>query len=222
MRKWLALALCTLLALSLCCLAAAEDLPEPFAHITFDGEDEGYTAITNGDKEAADEATLALLDGANKSIVPAEGVTFRYGEGPVGKALFLDGTYGIDLGIEPTNTDAWTVSFWLNASRLSDYGPTLQIGYNIGRNDQVANVTWMNVLYSCLVLLGMQAGRGLAAILLGTEPVVALGFITTDVLSYVFTVLIVRIVSRLDGMLEDQKHYLARVNEPRDPEGGVR
>ncbi|MBR4458925.1 MAG: hypothetical protein IKS31_08200 [Clostridia bacterium] len=145
MRKWLALALCTLLALSLCCLAAAEDLPEPFAHITFDGEDEGYTAITNGDKEAADEATLALLDGANKSIVPAEGVTFRYGEGPVGKALFLDGTYGIDLGIEPTNTDAWTVSFWLNASRLSDYGPTLQIGYNIGRNDQVANVTWMNV-----------------------------------------------------------------------------
>lgn len=88
--------------------------------------------------------------------------------------------------------------------------------------ERIRNVTWMNVLYSCLVLLGMQAGRGLAAILLGTEPVVALGFITTDVLSYVFTVLIVRIVSRLDGMLEDQKHYLARVNEPRDPEGGVR
>lgn len=145
MRKWLALLLCALLAVSALAVAAAEDLPEPFAHITFDGEEEGYTAITNGDKDAADEETLALLDGANKSIVPAEDVTFRYGEGPVGKALFLDGTFGLDLGLEPTNTDAWTVSFWVNASRLSDYGPTLQIGYNVGRSDAVANVTWMNV-----------------------------------------------------------------------------
>ena len=144
MRKWLVLALCALLAISLCAVAAAE-LPEPFAHLTFDGEDEGYTAITNGDKANATEEELALLDGANKTIVPAEIEGFRYGEGPVGKAIFLDGTYGLDLGLKPTNTDAWTISFWVNASRLSDYGPTLQLGYNIGRNDTVANVTWMNV-----------------------------------------------------------------------------
>ena len=145
MRKWLALLLCALLALALCAVAAAEDLPEPFAHLTFDGEEEGYTAITNGDKADASEEDLALLDGANKTIIPAEGVTFRYGEGPVGRAIFLDGTYGLDLGLEPTNTAAWTVSFWVNASRLSDYGPTLQMGYNVGRSDAVANVTWMNV-----------------------------------------------------------------------------
>ncbi|MBR1407882.1 MAG: hypothetical protein IJ573_03160 [Clostridia bacterium] len=88
--------------------------------------------------------------------------------------------------------------------------------------ERIRNVSWMNLLYSALVLLGMQAGRGLVSILLGTAPVIALGFITTDVLSYVFTMLIVWIASRMDGMLEDQKHYLARVNEPRDPEGGVR
>ena len=145
MKKWLVLALCALLAVSVCAFAAAEELPEPFAHLTFDGEDEGYTAITNGEKDGLDEAALALLDGANKTIVPAEDAAFRYGEGPVGKAIFLDGTYGLDLGLQPTNTDAWTVSFWVNASRLSDYGPTLQMGYNIGRNDQAANVTWMNV-----------------------------------------------------------------------------
>lgn len=139
MRKWLVLALCALLAVSLCAVAAAE-LPEPFAHITFDGEDEGYTAITNADK--TDDPNL---DGANKAIVPAEDVAFRYGEGPVGKAIFLDGSYGLDLGLQPTNTDAYTISFWVDASRLSDYGPTLQLGYNIGRNDQAANVTWMNV-----------------------------------------------------------------------------
>ena len=145
MRKWLVLALCALLTISVCAIAAAEGLPEPVVHITFDGEDEGYTAITNGEKDGLDEEALALLDGANKTIIPAEGVEFRYGEGPVGQALFLDGTYGLDLNLEPTNTDTWTVSFWVNASRLSDYGPTLQIGYNVGRSDAAANVTWMNV-----------------------------------------------------------------------------
>ncbi|MBR0514697.1 MAG: hypothetical protein IJK06_10685 [Clostridia bacterium] len=143
MKKWLALILCAAMMLLVCSLAAAEgtDLPEAFAHITFDGEDEGYKAMTNGEKDDNDP----LLDGANKSVIPAEGVTFQYGEGPVGKALFLDGTYGLDLGLKPTNTDTWTVSFWVNASRLSDYGPTLQIGYNMERADNAANVTWMNV-----------------------------------------------------------------------------
>ncbi len=143
MKKLTALMLAAALLLTLCSFSLAEEtaIPEPFAHITFDGEDEGYVAITNGEKDEADP----MLDGANKSIIPAEDVTFRYGPGPVGKAIFLDGKYGLNLNLKPTNTDVWTVSFWLNASRLSDYGPTLQIGYNIGRNDGVANVTWMNI-----------------------------------------------------------------------------
>ena len=143
MKKWLALILCAALALSVCSFAAAEEteLPEAFAHITFDGEDEGYKAITNGDKDETDP----LLDGANKSIVEAPEARLLYGEGPVGKALYIDGTYGLDLGLKPTNTDVWTVSYWMNADRLSDYGPTLQIGYNMGRADTAANVTWMNI-----------------------------------------------------------------------------
>ena len=36
MRKWLVLALCSLLAIAVCAVAAA-DLPDPKAHITFDG-----------------------------------------------------------------------------------------------------------------------------------------------------------------------------------------
>lgn len=143
MKKWLALILCAALTLSVCSFAAAEgtELPEAFAHITFDGEDEGYKAITNGEKAENDP----LLDGANKSIVEAPDAQLLYGEGPVGKALYIDGTYGLDLGLKPTNTDVWTVSYWMNADRLSDYGPTLQIGYNMERADTAANVTWMNI-----------------------------------------------------------------------------
>ena len=143
MKKWLALILCAALALSVCSFAAAEgtELPEAFAHITFDGGEEGYKAITNVDKDENDP----LLDGANKGIADAPDAKFLYGEGPVGQALYIDGTYGLDLGLQPTNTDVYTISFWVNADRLSDYGPTLQIGYNIGRSDASANVTWMNV-----------------------------------------------------------------------------
>ena len=144
MKKLLALVLCAAMLLSLCSFAAAEEsaLPGAFAHVTFDGEDEGYIAVTNSEEVPAE------ADGANKGIVPAEGVEFRYGEGPVGKALFLDGKFGLDLGLMPTGTDAYTVAFWMNASRLSTYGPSLQMGYNVGRNDTVANVTWMNITQS--------------------------------------------------------------------------
>ena len=88
--------------------------------------------------------------------------------------------------------------------------------------EKIRENSWANFLYSFLVLLSMQAGRGIIAMLLGSRPLVALGFITTDVISYVFTMMIVWIVSKLDGMLEDQKHYLARVNDPRNQKGGVR
>ena len=65
--------------------------------------------------------------------------------------------------------------------------------------------------------------RVIAAIsmILGTAPAAAAGFITTDVITYIFTVTIVWIASRLDGILEDQKHYLQRINDPKNREGGI-
>ena len=147
MKKWLSLILCVAMLLSVCSFAAADEtaVPEPFQHISFDGvEDEAYTAVTNIDKDDR----IPTLDGANKNIAAADGVTFQYTDGPVGKCLFLDGTFGLDLGLIATESDAWSISYWMNASRLSTYGPTLQIGYNVSRDDSVANVTWMNITQS--------------------------------------------------------------------------
>ena len=45
-----------------------------------------------------------------------------------------------------------------------------------------------------------------------SAPAAAAGFITTDSVSYIFTLVIVWIASRLDGILEDQLHYLRRLN----------
>lgn len=68
-------------------------------------------------------------------------------------------------------------------------------------------------LYGLMTALTMQLGRGLIALVLGTPVATCAGFITTDTLSALFAVLIVWIAKRLDGMLEEQKHYLLRVEE---------
>ncbi|MDR0947990.1 MAG: LamG domain-containing protein [Lachnospiraceae bacterium] len=110
---------------------------EPSVHYTFDGEAEGYTAAGRIDDKGDN-------DGANFGIAPTD-AEFLYAEGPVGQAIYLDGTYGLDLGFDATNTDTYTIAFWMNADRLSDYGPTLQIGYDIGKAAAAGNdVTWMN------------------------------------------------------------------------------
>lgn len=78
-----------------------------------------------------------------------------------------------------------------------------------------------NLLYGFLVLLAMQAGRAAVSMILGTAPAAAAGFITTDAINYIFTLTIVWIASRLDGILEDQRHYLQRINDPKNQEGGI-
>lgn len=120
-----------------------EAIPDAYAHFTFDGDDEGYTAVTQVDK-AEDSAN----DGANFDIGPKD-VAFTYADGAVGKALYMDGTYGLDLNLEATKTDVYSISFWVNAKYFFNFGPTLQFGYNIGKAaDAGNNVTWLNVTQS--------------------------------------------------------------------------
>lgn len=106
--------------------------------------------------------------------------------------------------------------------------------YCIGNLFGLAGLAWIRVLgaeklredsfkslaYGFTVLLCMQLGRGLVSLLFGTKPAVAAGFVTTDVISYLFTLLIIWIVRRLDGVFEDQIHYLRRVNKEREEEKG--
>lgn len=80
------------------------------------------------------------------------------------------------------------------------------------------------LLYGLLAALLMQAGRAAIALLMGNPIGVCIGFITTDVLSTLFSVLIVWICRRLDGMLENQAHYVLRIQkeqEDKNNSGGM-
>lgn len=74
------------------------------------------------------------------------------------------------------------------------------------------------MLYGLLTAVLMQLGRFLLALVMGNALNVCVGFIATDVLSTLFAVLIVWITRRLDGVLEEQKHYLKRVAEEMEKE----
>ena len=74
------------------------------------------------------------------------------------------------------------------------------------------NVLWLLGYGLCVALL-MQLGRAAVALALGNNLQVCAGFFTTDILSTLFSVLLVWIAKRLDGMLEEQRHYLKRIQE---------
>ena len=74
------------------------------------------------------------------------------------------------------------------------------------------------MLYGLSTALLMQLGRLVLGLVLGGSLQVCAGFVTTDTLSTLFAVLIVWIARRLDGMLEEQKHYLHRVAEEMERE----
>ena len=111
-------------------------IPDPYVHYTFDeGAGEAYKIVERAENAPGDN------DGATHGIVDSAD-TLGYADGPVGQAIYLDGKHGLDLNFDATNTDAYTVSYWMNADRLGEFGPTLQMGYNIGK---VNDVAWMNV-----------------------------------------------------------------------------
>lgn len=78
----------------------------------------------------------------------------------------------------------------------------------------------LSLVFPLLVLILMQAGRGIVALLLGAAPGNLIGFFTADSLSLLFTFVIIWIARRLDGVYEDQKHYLLRLHKEQEEKGG--
>ena len=77
-----------------------------------------------------DDANGAVA--VSKAFVPAENtsVSFAYQEGPVGKAITLDATYGLKL-LDDTSAlgESYTISFWMNSKSVGNtFNPTVTAG----------------------------------------------------------------------------------------------
>ena len=65
--------------------------------------------------------------------------------------------------------------------------------------------------FGAAAVLLMQTGRAMLALLFRQDLSLCLMFYTTDVLSVLFAAIIMWIARRLDGILEEQTHYVKRI-----------
>ena len=85
-----------------------------------------------------------------------------------------------------------------------------------GGTEAVTRRSGAAVAFGLAVLILMQLGRALIALGTGAALPAAAGFFTTEVITDLFTLILLWIVRRLDGLLEDQRHYLRRIREEQE------
>ena len=101
--------------------------------------------------------------------------------------------------------------------------------------ERIREDSFLTVMFALTTQLFMQLGRAAVAFALlralpgsapaGTQSIAGalsfcIGFVTTDALSGFFTAVILWIARRQDGLFEDQKHYLLRIQEAEKEERG--
>ena len=79
---------------------------------------------------------------------------------------------------------------------------------------------FLAVVFAIAVQLLMQLGRAALGAAFGYSAAECLGFITTDLLSILFTVFIIWTARRIEGLFEDQKNYLLRIQREQQVERG--
>ena len=86
--------------------------------------------------------------------------------------------------------------------------------------ERVRSDALMAIFFGLLTQILMQLGRAAVALVFGYPAEALLGFITTDILSGLFTLVIIWIVRRIEGLFEDQKNYLLRTQREQKVERG--
>lgn len=89
----------------------------------------------------------------------------------------------------------------------------------LGKERVRTNVV-LSLLFALMTQLLMQLGRAGMAAALGHSWNACFDFITTDAMSILFTMVIVWIIRRVEGLFEDQIHYLLRVQKEQSEKGG--
>ena len=86
--------------------------------------------------------------------------------------------------------------------------------------ERIRKDSFLSLTFGLGTQLMMMLGRAGIALLLGHPAEICIRFITTDVLSCLFTMLIIWIVRRVEGLFEDQKLYLLRIQQEQTVERG--
>lgn len=92
--------------------------------------------------------------------------------------------------------------------------------FKIFGKEKIRKDSFLAVVFAIAVQLLMQLGRATMALVFGYSAEACIGFITTDILSMLFTVFIIWTARRIEGLFEDQKNYLLRIQREQQAERG--
>ena len=92
--------------------------------------------------------------------------------------------------------------------------------FRLAGKKRICENVLLTLFYAVCTQLFMQMGRACVSFVMGAPVSTGVNFITTDALSGLFTMVIVWIASRLDGVFEDQISYLLRVQKENEEEKG--
>ena len=93
--------------------------------------------------------------------------------------------------------------------------------FKVYKKDEIRLGSFKLVLYTVSVYLLMQIGRWLISLAFGGGLWNIVGYIASDVISLLFAVVIMLLLRKTDGMIEDQKAYLFRLERERNEQQQV-
>lgn len=85
------------------------------------------------------------------------------------------------------------------------------LAFRLFDKERIRKSAFLSLMLALLVQALMWLGRGAMAALTGQPWQACLSFVTTDILSGLFTLVIIWAARRVDGLFEDQKNYLLRI-----------
>ena len=87
------------------------------------------------------------------------------------------------------------------------------VWFKVFGKEGIRKSLWLITLFVSTAYVGQIIGRSIVAVIFGDPIGVFVTFITTDIMSLVFAVLVIALFRKTDGMLEDQKAYLLRLDK---------
>lgn len=115
----------------------------------------------------------------------------------------------------PTLTADWYLI--LGAGNLLGLGAMAML--QLAGRERIRSKALLTMAFGLLVHLLMVAGRGIVMLALGSTIRWAVDMAAKEAITLVFTLVLMWIVRRVDGLFEDQRHYLRRVQREEE-EGG--
>ena len=87
------------------------------------------------------------------------------------------------------------------------------VWFKVFGKEGIRKSLWLVTLFVSTAYIGQVLGRSVLAILFGDSIGTIVTFFTTDIMSLVFAVLVIALFRKTEGMLEDQKAYLLRLDQ---------